>query len=126
MSVSQKDRDMGIIRTIPADEQRQWVERLFDGSIDRTGFPLPRVPRRNIRGDWLNVNYQGTIRGRCRIVEVEIGADHDTRDVRVGSQGLRHAINARCNLVVECPGERAPGIIPCTLRRGFKYCDALW
>ena len=97
-------------------ERLEWIENLFNGTW--TGdeeIPLGRVARQVQQGDYLYLIYQGRVHGRLRINDVE----QAQRTVVVGTDG--HPVQARTILWVQCPGERAPGDYPRTLRRGFKY-----
>ena len=102
---------MDFTRTFPVHESPEFVEEFFDGSRDSGFFPLPGYPRRAKVGDRVYAIYRGQIVGRCRITGIVRGSG----ETGVGSED--DSIDARCEVHVECPGERAPIVI---LRRGHQ------
>ncbi len=104
---------MSILRTIQAGEERWWIDG-FAGEHAECEFPLPVVPQQDV-GKWLYIVYQGVVEIRCQILRIE------ERDgpVLVGSD--EHPINARCAVIVQCPGEPAPRPIRVRGFTGIRY-----
>jgi hypothetical protein len=111
---------MDITRTIQGEEDPNWVEEFFDGTVkgNHSGwFPLPGRPQDVDKGDRLYLIYRGRIHGRFVITDVE---DVDAQ-VKVGSAGP--VIQARARVYVRCPGERAPRWIKRRGNQGIRYDD---
>ena len=106
---------MDFTRTYPEHENADFVERLFDGSIDGTFYPLRGFPRRAEIGDWVYAIHHGRIAGRCRITAIVAGSG----ETGVGSED--DTIDAGCEVHVECPGERAPVEIYRRGHQGIRY-----
>lgn len=110
---------MDLIRTIQSGENPEFVRRFFEDESwrgEHDCFPLRGVPRDAEPGDWLYVNFRGLIVGRCRIRDItlrnEIAEVGDTQPV---------TIEARCWLLLDLPGEPAPGPIYRRGRQGIRY-----
>ncbi len=104
---------MSVARTVQASEERRWIDG-FVGDRMECEFPLRGVPQRPV-GEWLYIVYQGRVEVRCRVLRTE------PRDgtVLVGSD--EHPVDARYGLIVQCPGERAPGEIRVRGFMGIRY-----
>lgn len=106
---------MDITRTIQRTEDPARQERYFNGAYDFITLPLRGIPKHANVGDWMYLIYRGAIIGRCRILEI----NPCNNNVPVGS--TQHIVNAKCMVVVECPGERAPHYIPRRGSMGIRY-----
>jgi hypothetical protein len=104
---------MSIARTIQAQEEGWWMDA-FTHDHTECEFPLPGIPQRPV-GTWLYIVYQGVVAVRCQILRIE----PRNGPVLVGSD--EHPIEARCGLIVQCPGEPAPREIRVRGFMGIRY-----
>ena len=107
---------MDITRTMPADESPKWIRRLFDGTWKTATFPLTGVPRRCQPGDSLFLIYRGQVTRRFDILKIK----RVWQTVLVGPHGSKR-IEARCKIIVGCPGERPARILRRRGHQGFRY-----
>jgi hypothetical protein len=112
---------MAVVRTIQAAEDPSWVAGFIgqpgDGSAAppvECEFPFPFVLHHN-PGRWLYLVWRDRVICRCRILRNE----PRTAQVVVGSD--EHPINARCSLIVQCPGEPADREISVRGFTGIRY-----
>lgn len=110
---------MTITRTMPQDEDLDWVANLFNGTwTGEEELPFGRTVRHVEPGDYVYLIYRGRVHGRLRVSDVE----HADRTIVVGTDG--HPVEAKTVVWVHCPGELAGDRnIPRSSHRNHRYDD---
>lgn len=111
---------MGIFRTIPKTESKEWLQREFFNNSKKGRkdfFPFGRVVRKANKGDFLYLVYKGYVFGRLCIQRI----DQKPGILHVGSKS--HQVRAKTVIWVDCPGELAPGKYRWRSLHGFTYGD---
>lgn len=115
---------MNILRIIPAREDPQWVELLFQkgpyGAPDAPDyplrFPMPSVVRQNVNDGYLYVVYRSSVIGYGKISKVKLH-NNDT----VGKE--KNEVPSGDMLVLDGPLIRMPFALPCQSFRRFRYME---
>ena len=115
---------MNIMRTVPQNEARRWVNLLFQegphpgaDDPDPLTYPLARKLGRDVVGGFLYLIYQGIVIGYNRIDRVQPHAGD-----AVGSEDT--VVSAGDCLLLESPLKPMPYLVSCHGFRNYRYIDA--
>lgn len=101
----------GITKTIPKKAGIEFVDSLFDGSIEQFEFHMAGSPKRLQTGDYVYTIFNDWLIGRLKITRFIEG----TVNPKSG--------RPRTLIYVEAPGERLDIPIPQKGHRGTRYYD---
>lgn len=104
--------DFGITKTIPANEGRDTVENLYNGSIAHYEFHMAGKPSKLEVGHFVYTIFNDEIIGRLRITALVPGASNPKSG------------RPRTLIIVSCPGEKFANPITKKGHRGTRYTEA--